>query len=133
MKKAMKPTLKIPREILATVDFWNTLQGGRSESSVVVNRNPEGYEAIVRVPGVDADDLQVEVIKDRVWLYHLVPLFQTQADEQFFSPNTISNLVLPRDVDAEAISARYEGDQWRVLMPFNKELRNFRKHVDIET
>lgn len=129
----MRPTLKIPQEILATVDFWNTLQGGRSESTVQVTRSLEGYEALVRIPGVGADDLQVEVIKDRVWLYHLIPLFKTDSDERLFSPNTISNLVLPRDVNAEAISARYEGDRWRVFMPFNPEVRNFRKHVDIET
>ncbi|MCY7350923.1 MAG: Hsp20/alpha crystallin family protein [Cytophagaceae bacterium] len=131
-------TIKIPKEILASVDLFNTLNGGRSQSRVQVARQEEGYEVLVNVPGLQADQLQVDVSDGRLWIYQLHPVLarrsasREDAEASTYLPSSISNFVLPNDVDVTSISARYQNGHWLVFLPFNDKTKGFRKHVEIE-
>lgn len=126
-------TITIPKEILASVDLFNTLNGGRSQTLVNINRQEEGYEVLVKVPGLQADQLQVDVSDGRLWIYQLHPvLARENAEASTFLPNSISNFVLPNGVDVTGISARYQNGTWSVFLPFDNLTKGFRKHVEIE-
>ncbi len=126
-------TIQIPNEILASIDLLNTLNGGRSQTTLTVNRQQHGYEVLVKRPGVEADALQVDVTDGRLWLYQLRPvLVRPDAEPETFLPDLLGNLILPNDVDVEAISARFREGQWRVFLPFNDLARGFQKHIEVE-
>jgi hypothetical protein len=126
-------TIRIPNEILASIDMLNTLNGGRSQTTLTVSRQESGYEVLVKRPGVEADALQVDVTDGRLWLYQLRPvLSRRDTDPETFLPDLLGNLILPNDVNVEAISARYTGEQWRVFLPFNDLARGFQKHIEVE-
>ena len=46
----MKSSIKIPEEILVSIDFANTIHGGMSEITPNVKRSEEGYEMTVKAP-----------------------------------------------------------------------------------
>ena len=131
----MKPKIQIPQDILATIDYTNTVNGGMSEPIVKVNHIEKGYEIIVKCAGIEADSFQIDILKNRLWIYHLVNLF-AERPEGLANMNTIrmlGNLYLPNDVDAESIEARYQedGNQLVIFLPFNHK-RNMHRHIDIQ-
>ncbi|MFT4033058.1 MAG: Hsp20/alpha crystallin family protein [Siphonobacter sp.] len=118
----MKTQISIPKEILANIDFANTLNGGRTESMVWVNRGKTGYEVFVKMSGVDPEELQVDVEDGHIWLYTLYPVLKAdRQDFESFLPYTLGKLLIPDDVDVEHISAKYRNGRWRVFLPFNDE------------
>jgi HSP20 family protein len=132
MPKAMKPNISIPKEILANIDLANTLNGGRTESTVSVNRGEAGYEVFVKMPGVEPDELQVDIEDGQLWLYTLYPVLREDAaEEESFLPFTVGNLEIPVDVDVEHISARYRDGRWRVFLPFHTD-GGYHRHVDLD-
>ena len=122
----MENKIVIPREILANIDFTNTLNGGRVEPKIEVNQTPDSYEIFVKVAGLEADHLKVDIEENRLWLYALQPVLKTAEQEvhQNFVPQTIGQLVLPNFVDVENISARYHNHQWKIVMPFEFHHKN---------
>lgn len=132
----MKNKIKIPKELLMTIDVNNTLNGGASQPELSIERKKEGYELIVSAPGVDADQLEVEIVKNKLLVYYSLPVFKQRFEEEesFQSPRILANVGLPHDVDPETVSARY--DQWEsnlvVVMPYNHLHDGFRRKIDVE-
>jgi HSP20 family molecular chaperone IbpA len=132
----MEHKIKIPKEMLMHIDFNNTINGGLTEPMVRQKREESGYEVVVKVPGVEADDLQLEIVNGKMSLYHLVPIFsQSDSDEeQWKTIRFISTMVIPNDVDQDNISARYDDAKRQLIMnlPFNHQQDDSRRKVDIE-
>ncbi|MFC0184015.1 Molecular chaperone IbpA, HSP20 family [Pseudarcicella hirudinis] len=128
----MKTNIKIPREILGNIDFWNTINGGRPEPVIQINQAEESYEVSVKVAGLQAEDLQVDVIENRLWLYTWQPILKHEGQTDSFLPLTIGNIILPNNVELEEISAKYEQNQWKIFIPFNHLPKGYNKHIDIE-
>lgn len=137
----MESKLKIPREMLMNIDFINTVNGGMSEPAIQLERGSDGFEVVVKVPGIEADDLQLEVVKGKknttsLKLYHLLPIFSQETlteEEQWKTIRFINTFVIPDGVDIENISARYD-DELRHLvlhLPFGNEHGDYRRKVDI--
>jgi len=137
----MESKLKIPREMLMNIDFINTVNGGMSEPAIQLERGSDGFEVVVKVPGIDVEDLQLEVVKGKknatnLKLYHLLPIFSQEShadEEQWKTIRFINTFVIPDGVDIENISARYD-DVMRHLvlsLPFGSEKGNYRRKVDI--
>jgi len=137
----MESKLKIPREMLMNIDFINTVNGGMSEPAIQLEKGSDGFEVVVKVPGIDVEDLQLEVVKGKknatnLKLYHLLPIFsqESQADEeQWKTIRFINTFVIPDGVDIENISARYD-DVMRHLvlrLPYGSEKGTYRRKVDI--
>ena len=128
--------IKIPKEMLMHIDFNNTIHGGFSEPSVHQKREENGYEVVVKVPGIEVDDLQLEIANGKMSLYHLLPIFsqQEEKEEQWKTVRFISTIVIPNDVDQDNISARYDDEKRRLVMnlPFNHQQDDFRRKVEIE-
>ncbi len=124
----------IPREILANIDFNNTLNGGRVEPNIQVNQTENAYEVFVKVAGLEADHLKVDIEDNRLLLYALQPVLKTAEQEvpENYVQQTIGQLMLPNFVDLENISARYHNHQWKIVMPFDDNRKGFKRNVEVE-
>ncbi|MEA5459768.1 Hsp20/alpha crystallin family protein [Arcicella sp. LKC2W] len=124
----------IPREILANIDFSNTLNGGRVEPNIQVNQTENAYEVFVKVAGLEADHLKVDIEENRLLLYALQPVLKTAEQEiaDNYVQQTIGQLMLPNFVDLENISARYHNHQWKIVMPFDDNRKGFKRNVEVE-
>ena len=135
----MKSSIKIPEEILISIDFANTIHGGMSEITPNVKRSEEGYEMTVKAPGLRADQFEVDVANGRLFVYQLIPIFDQFSENPLVdlkrNTRVLSNFYLPNDADFEQISARYDATArlLRVFMPFNNDLKDLRKHIDVES
>jgi len=132
----MKNKLNIPQEMLMSIDFMNTTNGGMSQPILNIENTDNGYEVTVKAPGIDPDELQVEILKDKLMIYHLLPIFgKTEGESgEMRSIRFISKMQLPADVDVENISARYDEDR-RCLsldLPSDQTQQGFHRKVNIE-
>lgn len=129
----MKKTYNIPQQILANIDFWNTINGGRVEPTVIVNEQADQFEALVTVPGLEPDKLMVEVVNNQLLVYYFQSVLNNKDEEsEMLIPVNVKTFNLPYFVDEQAIRARYNENHWRIVMPFNDKAQGFRKNVDIE-
>ncbi len=130
----MNKKIEIPKNILANIDFSNTLNGGRVEPNITVNQTADSYEVFVKVAGLEADHLKVDVDNNRLWLYTLQPVLKKAEQEipENYVPQTIGQLMLPNFVDVENISAKYYNHQWKIVMPIDDYRKKFKKHIDVE-
>lgn len=137
----MESKLKIPREMLMNIDFINTVNGGMSEPAIQLERGSDGFEVVVKVPGIEVEDLQLEVVRGKknstnLKLYHLLPIFSQESvteDEQWKTIRFINTFVIPDGVDIESISARYDEERRHLVLtlPFGNEQGDYRRKVDI--
>lgn len=61
----MESKLKIPQEMLMNIDFINTINGGMSEPAIQLEKGSDGFEVVVKVPGIEVEDLQLEVVRGK--------------------------------------------------------------------
>ncbi|MCU0326568.1 MAG: Hsp20/alpha crystallin family protein [Spirosomaceae bacterium] len=129
----MRKTYNIPQQILANIDFMNTVNGGRVEPTVVINEQSNQFEALVSVPGLEPDKLMVEVVNNQLLVYYFQPVLNNIDNESaMMIPVNVKTFDLPYFVDEQAIRARYNDRQWRIVIPFNDKAQGFRKSVEIE-
>jgi len=132
----MKKKLNIPQEMLMSIDFMNTANGGMSQPIMNIENKENGYEVVVKAPGIEPDDLQVEIMKDKLMIYHLLPIFGKVAGEtsEMRSIRFISKMQIPTDVDVENISAHYDDDRryLKLELPVDQSQQDFHRKVQIE-
>jgi HSP20 family molecular chaperone IbpA len=133
----MESKIKIPREMLMHIDFSNTINGGLSEPIVHLKKGTEGYQITVKAPGIESEDLQLEIVKDKMRLFHLLPIFSKEGsgeEEEWKTIRFISTLAIPDGVDADNITARYDIEKRHLVLflPFNHQQNDFRRKVEIE-
>lgn len=132
----MKKKLNIPQEVLMNTDFMNTVNGGMSQPILNVESKEDGYEMLIKAPGIEPEELQIEIIKDKLMIYHLLPVFaKTKGeDSEVRSIRFLSRLVIPSDVDVEAVTARFDDErrQLKLHLPYNHLHQDFHRKVDIE-
>lgn len=138
----MESKLKIPREMLMNIDFINTVNGGMSEPSIKLDKGSDGFEVVVKIPGIEVEDLQLEVVKGKrnsnnLKLFHLLPIFSQENlpdEEQWKTIRFINTFVIPDGVDIDNISARYDDKRRQLVLflPFGDEQGDYHRKVDIE-
>ena len=89
----MKAKIEIPQDIITAIDYANTTNGGMSEPTLAVQQNEEGYEVKVKKAGVSADNFGLDVVNDRLWVYHFVDLFAERPEglDNLKTAHTIGN------------------------------------------
>lgn len=124
------------------IDFINTVNGGMSEPSIKLDKGSDGFEVVVKIPGIEVEDLQLEVVKGKrnsnnLKLFHLLPIFSQENlpdDEQWKTIRFINTFVIPDGVDIDNISARYDDGRRQLVLflPFGDEQGDYHRKVDIE-
>jgi HSP20 family molecular chaperone IbpA len=138
----MESKPKIPQEMLMNIDFINTINGGMSEPAIKLDKGSEGFEVVVKIPGIEVEDLQLEVVKGKrntnnLKLFHLLPIFSQDnlpEKEQWKTVRFINTFVIPDGVDIEHISAKYDDTQRHLVLflPYGNEQGDYHRKVDIE-
>ncbi|HEV7379416.1 MAG TPA: Hsp20/alpha crystallin family protein [Dyadobacter sp.] len=138
----MESKLKIPQEMLMNIDFINTVNGGMSEPAIQLERGSDGFEVVVKIPGIEVEDLQLEVVRGKknstsLKLFHLLPIFSQKslpAEEQWKTVRFINTFVIPEGVSVENISARYDDSNRHLVLnlPYGDEQGDYRRIVDID-
>ncbi|WP_229240282.1 Hsp20/alpha crystallin family protein [Dyadobacter sp. SG02] len=113
-----------------------------SEPSIKLDKGSDGFEVVVKIPGIEVEDLQLEVVKGKrnsnnLKLFHLLPIFSQENlpdDEQWKTIRFINTFVIPDGVDIDNISARYDDDRRQLVLflPFGDEQGDYHRKVDIE-
>ncbi|NMM46827.1 Hsp20/alpha crystallin family protein [Marinigracilibium pacificum] len=124
----MKIYKKIPNDLLLTTDFMNTINGGSVKPNVIFKRIEGMYELKVDVPGIAPEDLQVDVINDKLTVSSLTKTFNMDV----MIPKVQAMINIPRDVDFQKIEAFSGGDQLIVYFPFNHDGPGFHKRIDVK-
>lgn len=126
--------VRVAPEILMGIDLSNSLNGGSSLIETQIRASEVGYEGMIRVPGVDIDEISVEVIENRVLVHHPIPVFNQSTGDGKLYTRVVANFRIPSDADYEGVTASYLEDQkcLKVTIPFNEKQKGYRNNIEIE-
>ena len=124
----MKLDISIPKELLAQIDFANTVNGGMIETAVQAWREEDGYKLVLRAPSVDIDKIQIETANQRFMVYYFLNVLEGEQMMPFF----LVNLPLSPEIDIDKITAKYEDNRLFIHAPFNDWAKGESRHIDIE-
>ena len=129
-KYVMKKRKFASNELLASMDVLNTLNGGVSEPAMVLKQFPDHREIRLKVPGVNEENLKVEVHNNTLSVFYT---FHIQSDNlPIHVPKVVYNKPIPYFVDAARISASYEDGFLIVTLPYNEMAEGYHRKVSID-
>src|SRR6187401_2396408 len=96
-------------DLLASVDIMNVLNGGRSEPRVKLNQHEDHREIRVKIPGIGAEVIQVEVNNDHVSIFYMMDI--ESAGKTMRLPYSLYNKQQPYFIDLTRINAAVEGQE----------------------
>jgi len=121
--------IKTVREILKSVDINNTLNGGRSEPQTSIKKLDNYYLLEAKVPGVEVDQLRVEIIDGKVIIHH--PMAFEQALGDLTVPQVVAAFPITPKIDHKNITAHRIENKVEVIMPFNELADGYNRNIDI--
>lgn len=119
------------RKLLKTADIANTLNGGISEARVKLFKKSDHYLLKARIPGVNIEELKVEIIDKSLFIYHNLS-FHGVNDSLLKVPHVVTTVPISPEIDFRKISATVEGGILHVVMPFNELKTGYHKNIQIE-
>ena len=123
----MKTEIQIPKELLAQIDFANTINGGMIETTAQAWQETEGYRMVVNAPTIAADKIRVEVADKRFMVFYTLDVLEGEGQMPYF----LVNLPLSPEVDVDGITARFENGKIYIRAPFNGWARGERREIDL--
>lgn len=125
----MMQKIDITKEMLAQIDFVNTVSGGMALFNIKANRGKNGYNMKITTPSLDKDEIKIDVANSRFKVYYMIDVLEGEEKMPFF----IANLPLLPDVDTKKISARFEQGNVHIHAPFNDLGKGERFQIDLES
>lgn len=122
---------KLVRDLLKSADIANTFSGGVSQPFIRFTREADQYLVKVRVPGVNINALQVDIINKFLTISHPVN-FHYSDETTLDIPHVIATFPISTEVDFKNITAAEEDGMLQVMMPFNELAGGYRKSVNIK-
>lgn len=125
----MDTQFQIPREVLAQIDFQNTVNGGVVETTTTAWASKEGYNLTLEIPSIDPEKIKVHIANQRFMVYYLVGVLNGEE----YIPYYLVNLPLAPEVDIEKITAEWEKDgKLYIKAPFNDWAKGRSHEIDIK-
>ena len=119
------------RKVLQTANIVNTLNGGISKPIVGFSKMDDHYLLKARIPGVDAEDIKVEIMDDNLMIYHDLE-FKTIDNAPLMVPHVVASCQISNQIDHRNISASMEGNVLHIYMPINDLKKGFSKKINIK-
>jgi HSP20 family protein len=125
----MNTKIEIPKELLAEIDFKNTVSGGMTESEVKAWASKEGYKMMVHARGVNQDEIKIEIRDKRFMVFYMLDVLEKTEQMPYF----LVNIPLSPEVDINNITARYE-DNGRIYIkaPFNDWAKGQHREIEFD-
>jgi HSP20 family molecular chaperone IbpA len=114
-------------DLLTSVDVMNTLNGGRVEPTVRLSQLENSREIRVRIPGIDAETIDVDVNNNTVAIYYTLNI--VSGEKLMKIPYTVYNRQQPYFIDVSKINAQTEKGELIVNLPFNKLANGYHKKL----
>lgn len=131
----MKTKLNIPEEVFMNGDLMNTLNGGVAEPDIKLTKQLDHDEIMLKVPGVEIDDIELEIAGGNLLVYHFVSIFRQDeyAEKIQKAVRLIARFTVPNYVIQENISAVYDEDTkvLSLLLPRDGDKQNLSKKIQI--
>ena len=126
---SMNTKIEIPKELLAEIDFRNTISGGMTDNTVKAWAAKEGYKMAIQAPSIHQDDIRIEIRDKRFMIYYMLDVLEGTAQMPYY----LVNMPLSPDVDINNITARYE-DNGRIYItaPFNDWAKGEPRSIELE-
>jgi hypothetical protein len=115
-------------DLLASVDIMNVLNGGRSEAQVKLNQREDHREIRVKIPGIEAEVIQVEVNNDHVSIFYMMDI--ESVGKTMRLPYSLYNKQQPYFIDLSRINAAVEGRELVVKLPFNELANGYHRKIE---
>ncbi|MFC2125590.1 Hsp20/alpha crystallin family protein [Bacteroidota bacterium] len=123
----------IPRKLLLTTDFMNTVNGGMAMVTFNLKKDKDGYITLLVVPGVSLDNVKIEISDNRIYIYYLMEFGEKGGHTGIRRlPYTLGIMDIPYDVNINGISARSEDDKLKIVLPYNELAGGFRREISID-
>jgi HSP20 family molecular chaperone IbpA len=116
-------------DLITSIDVLNTLNGGVSEPQMNMNHHEQYREIRVKVPGINQDEVHVEVHNNTLSVYYFINVVSGEKLIQL--PRFVYNRSVPYFIDINKINARLEGEELIVKLPFNKLANGYHKDIKI--
>jgi hypothetical protein len=118
------------KDLITSVDVLNTLHGGVSEPFLSVLEDEISRELRVRVPGINREALQVEIVNSSLSVFYLLPIIS--AEKLVYLPQVVYNQEIPYFVAANEITAGFEDNELVIQLPFNKLSNGLNRTINID-
>ena len=125
----MKATLNLPEELITGIDVTNTLNGGTSELSVRLEHFPTFRKITLRIPGIDAESVKIEINNNQLMIYYFTSLMSQGKEVKF--PKVLYNKSIPYFVDTQNITASQEEKSLVVRLPFNELADGYHRDIPV--
>jgi HSP20 family molecular chaperone IbpA len=122
----MKENQNLTNVLAQSAYVMNTIGGGISMAKATLNKFKDHYLYQLRVPGVHAESLKVEIDNSNLFIFQ-----QMKMDQSFNLPYMISRINLPAEVDYQHISAAFEDGKLNVILPLNELSDGYHRDIDI--
>ena len=113
--------------LLSSVDVMNTLNGGRAEPRIQLKQHDGFREIRVKVPGITAEKIEVEVNNNRVSIFYEMNI--VSGDKVIVLPYSVYNKEQPYFIDVSKIIAEIENDELVVRLPFNRLANGYHRKI----
>jgi HSP20 family molecular chaperone IbpA len=114
-------------DLLTSVDVMNTLNGGRTEPIIKLTQLENYREIRVKIPGIDAETIDVEVHDNNMTIYYTMNI--VSGDKLMKLPYTIYNRQQPYFIDVGKINAQVVQGELIVKLPFNQLANGYHKKI----
>jgi len=123
----------ISKELLKNVDLMNTINGGISKPTVIMEREKKNYIITARVPGVSPEKLRIEVKNNRLFLFHDIDVENAALySGKNVIPFNIGYINIPFDVNIKGIIASYIDNELKITLPFNELSDGYFRRIEID-
>ncbi|HEX5168803.1 MAG TPA: Hsp20/alpha crystallin family protein [Cyclobacteriaceae bacterium] len=127
----MRKSNELIRNLAATADVMNLLSGGLSEPEIKIVPLANAHQLEIRLPGVDARTLSVEINNGTLNVYHLLEM--VAGDQMVRVPRKIFGKPIPHFINVSGIEASVgSGNKLLIQLPFNERANGYRREVRIK-
>jgi HSP20 family molecular chaperone IbpA len=127
-RKEIKTMKKSFKNLLTSVDVLNTLNGGTSEPHLRLHKKTEGHQMKVRVPGLDKEQLQIEIHNNELSIFYHMTI--ESNGKPVHMPQVIYSEPIPYFISTEGITATFDERHLIVDMPFNEKASGYHRKIE---
>jgi HSP20 family molecular chaperone IbpA len=117
-------------DLITSIDVLNTLNGGLSEPAMTMNHHEDFREIRVKVPGIKLDDIHIEMHNNSLSIYYFLNLVSGEKLIQL--PRFVYSRNVPYFIDISKITAKLDGEELVVTLPFNRLANGYHKEIKIK-
>ncbi|WP_421874411.1 Hsp20/alpha crystallin family protein [Marinoscillum sp.] len=116
------------KNLAQTAEIVNTINGGMTQASMLVDKGEDEWTVMVRVPGVSPERMKIEVRDGQLFIFHVMADENAAAVEL---PFMLAALALDKRVDFDGIMAEYEDKELYIHLPLDEEANGYEREIEI--